>query len=124
MGKIWDKFGICASTLCLIHCIATPIIILLFPSIDSFLGNTHIVHEIFAVIVISLVVIAVYPQCRKHGHKDIIAFAVIGSALIITAIFMFEENITLHYILTIAGSISLITAHVKNMKLRHNKCDH
>lgn len=124
MNKIWDKFGICASALCLIHCLATPFIIMLFPSIQFVLGENHFIHEIFAVIVITLVVIAVYPQCHRHGHKDIIAFAVVGSALIISAIFLFEETPFLHYSLTIAGSISLIVAHVKNMKLRHNKCDH
>lgn len=124
MGKIWDKFGICASALCLLHCIATSFIIMLFPSIQSVLGDNHFIHEIFAVIVITLVIIAVYPQCHRHGHKDIIAFAVAGSALIISAIFLFEDIPYLHYGLTITGSLSLIIAHVKNMKLRHNNCGH
>jgi len=124
MNKIWDKFGICASTLCLIHCIATPFIIMFFPSIKSMIGDDHFVHEVFSVIVITLVIIAVYPQCRRHGHKDIVGFAITGAVLIISAIFIYHENVTLHYVLTSLGSISMIIAHLKNMKLRHNKCDH
>lgn len=124
MNKLLDKFGICASTLCLIHCIATPFIIIFFPTIEEMLGNrAEHIHEIFAAIVITLVLIAVYPQCRRHGHKDIVAFALLGVILIIGALFI--ENIpVLHYSLTSLGSISLIIAHFRNMKVRHNKCDH
>lgn len=124
MNKILDRFGICASTLCLVHCILTPFIIMFFPSIKSLLGDTHLVHELFAAVVITVVVIAVYPQCRRHGHKDIIAYALIGAALILSAVFLFHENLALHYSLTIIGSLALIVAHIKNMRLRHNKCDH
>lgn len=126
MTKFWDKIGICASGLCLIHCIATPILLLLFPvSKISFLGveSVHEIHEIFALIVVSSILIAVYPTCRKHGHKDIIFIALAGVTLIIGSIFLHDfmsENIT--HGLTILGSIFLICAHVKNMKVRHGKC--
>jgi hypothetical protein len=126
MNKIWDKVGICASGLCLVHCIATPALLLAFPaSTMSFLGAelVHEIHEIFAVIVVASILIAVYPTCRKHGHKDIITIALAGVSLVLSAVFMHDlmsENVS--HGLTVLGSIFLIWAHVRNMKVRHGKC--
>lgn len=124
MNKIFDKLGICASTLCLIHCLATPILILFFPAIEDLLGTSaeHF-HTALAVIVVSLVLIAVYPQCRRHGHKDIVAIALIGVGFIIGSLFI-ENHPLAHHSTTIIGSIFLIIAHFKNMKVRHNKTEH
>jgi len=120
--KIWDKIGICASGLCLIHCLATPILLLLFPATKIAFLETHGFHEIFAVIVVSSILIAVYPNCRKHGHNDIILIALTGVLIIMGATFFHDMPELLHVGLTVVGSIFLITAHIKNMKVRHGKC--
>lgn len=124
MNKFWDRIGICASGLCLVHCIATPFLLLLFPSIKLAYFEHDNFHQIFGVIVVSSVLVAVYPQCRKHGHKDIVIWALSGVLLILAGIFIGHE-LGEHYehILTILGSFFLIWAHVKNMKVRHGKCE-
>lgn len=124
VSRFWDKLGICASGLCLVHCLATPVILLLFPTLKLAFLEHHLVHEIFAVFVVSSVLVAVYPQCRKHGHKDIIAFALGGVLFILGGIFFGHElGEELEHGLTIVGSILLLTAHVKNIKVRHGKCE-
>jgi len=122
INKIWDKIGLCASGLCLIHCLATPILLLLMPGFQFSEGFDEHMHEIFAVIVVTSIMFAVYPHCRKHGHKDIIAYAFIGVALILVSVFFQDIPLDLSHILTIIGSIFLIIAHVKNMKVRHGNC--
>lgn len=123
MSKILDRFGVCASSICLIHCLATPLVILFFPGVKGIF--TEEAHEVFAVIVVTSIALAVYPHCRRHGHKDIIAMAISGVALVLGAIF-FESSmpLALHYGLTTAGSIFLILAHLKNMRVRHGSCSH
>ncbi|MAX67543.1 MAG: hypothetical protein CME66_11460 [Halobacteriovoraceae bacterium] len=122
--KLWDKIGICASGLCLVHCLATPILLLLFPATTmSGLIDSHLFHIIFAFIVVSSIFIAVYPNCHKHGHKDIIALAIIGAGLILSALFLHDFPIIYGHGLTMLGSILLIIAHLKNMKVRHGKCE-
>lgn len=124
MNKILDKIGICVSGLCLVHCLLTPFVLVLFPSFKLAFFNHELFHQIFGVIVVSSVLIAVYPQCRKHGHKDIIAWAIGGVALILAGIFLGHEfGEEIEHGLTILGSIFLITAHIKNMKVRHGKCE-
>lgn len=122
MNKLWDKIGICASGLCLIHCLATPIILLFFP---LFLHNeTHeFLHEVLAFVVIASVMVAVFPKCHKHGHYDIIAIASVGMLLVLAGLFVHDISIYLATGVTSVGSGFLIYAHYKNMRIRHGKCE-
>ena len=123
VAKMLDKIGICASSLCLIHCLTTPLVIVLFPGLLHSLNLTHEIHAIFAIVVITLALSAVLPHCRKHGHKDILAYALGGSGtLVLSLVFHHAIGDTLHLILSIAGSILLIIAHLKNIRVRHGKC--
>lgn len=124
--KLLDRLGICASAICIAHCLLTPLVILLFPALKEILENSqayHEFHEVFAVIVIATVLFAVYPTCRRHGHKDIVAAAITGACLIIIGVLVEGPSQIAGHILTLTGSVFLITAHVKNMKVRHGKCD-
>jgi len=124
MNKILDKIGICVSGLCLVHCLITPLVLVLFPSFKLAFSDHESFHEIFGVIVVSSVLMAVYPQCRKHGHKDIIAWAIIGVLFILSGIFLGHEfGEVIEHVLTITGSLFLIVAHIKNMKVRHGRCE-
>jgi hypothetical protein len=124
MNKILDKIGICVSGLCLIHCLITPFFLILFPSIKLAFFHHEAFHQIFGVVVVSSVLMAVYPQCKKHGHKDIIAWAIAGVLFIMAGIFLGHDlGEEIEHGLTIFGSILLIVAHIKNMKVRHGKCE-
>jgi hypothetical protein len=122
LNKIWDKIGICASGLCLIHCLATPVLLLIFPAF-KISGDEHgHVHEIFGIVVIASIMLAVYPNCRKHGHYDIMAISLSGMVLVLAGIFIHDLPLIASQVVTVLGSILLITAHIKNMKVRHGKC--
>lgn len=126
LNKIWDKIGICASGLCLIHCLATPVLLLVSPVFKiTEDGHDHghtSFHEIFGIIVIASIMLAVFPNCRKHGHYDIMAISLTGMVLVLAGIFVHDIPEIASQTLTVIGSVLLITAHVKNMKVRHGKC--
>lgn len=123
-NKFWDRLGICASGLCLVHCLATPVILLLFPTFKLAFLEHESIHQILAVVIVSSVLVAVYPQCRRHGHKDIIAYALAGVFFILSAIFFGHDlGEEFEHILTIIGSIFLLVAHTKNIRVRHGKCE-
>mgnify|MGYP000651601952 CR=1 FL=1 len=74
--------------------------------------------------VISSVLMAVYPHCRRHGHKDIVAFALAGVTFIVVALFFGHDyGEVIEHGLTITGSILLIIAHIRNIKVRHGRCE-
>lgn len=123
MTRLWDKIGICASGLCLVHCLATPILLITMPASSVSGLDSPLTHQIFAIIVTISILLAVYPHCKKHGHKDIIAYAFVGFIFILAGILLHDavsEEVT--HGLTILGSIVLIYCHIKNMKIRHGKC--
>ena len=123
-SEIIDKIGICASSLCLIHCIITALMIVGLPLLGHSFLSHELVHDIFAVVVVITVVIAVYPHCHRHGHKDIVAFAIFGAGLVLSGVILHESIKLPADILTILGSLCLIFAHVRNIKVRHGKCQH
>ena len=121
-NKFWDKLGICGSTICLIHCLATPLLLMLFPAFN--LGDSNeFVHEILAVFVMVSIMVAVFPKCHKHGHYDIIFIALLGMLGIGAGLYFHETSSFIADISTISGSILLIIAHIKNMRIRHGQCE-
>ncbi len=120
--KIWDKVGICASTLCLIHCLATPVLLIIFPASSLAKIQESLFHAVFAVIVLGSILLAVYPNCKKHGHKDILTFSILGVFCILASFIFHDHEASLETVFTIIGSMFLIIAHFKNMKVRHGKC--
>jgi hypothetical protein len=121
--RIWDKIGVCASGICLIHCLATPILLLIFPASKIQVFEHGVFHAVFAVLVVGSILLAVYPTCKKHGHKDIMTFAALGVFFILSSFLFHDYGEAIEYLFTIAGSICLIIAHIRNMKVRHGKCE-
>jgi hypothetical protein len=122
--SIMDKMGICASGLCLIHCLATPVALALFPTVSSDILGSNLIHILFGIVVVLLSLAAIIPNCRSHEHKDIFYIALTGASLIIIAvIFGHDLGEMAEHAMTITGSILLISAHLKNIKVRHGKCE-
>ena len=106
-----DKIGIAASILCLIHCLAIPIIFTL--SADTLYLVQHelpIIDYLFAIIAL---VAAVLSAKKTHNKKVKIAFAT-GWTFFIVGV-LFHHNPSLFYLLHI-GSLILIVTHIKNIK--------
>lgn len=122
-SKIWDKIGLCTSVLCLIHCMVPPLLMIFLPFNSFSFLEAEGVHSILSIIVVISIIVAIYPTCKKHEHLDIVIFASLGILLVVGATFMAHHFERLHIVLTMIGSIFLIIAHVKNIKVRHGKCN-
>ncbi|TNE36076.1 MerC domain-containing protein, partial [bacterium] len=99
------------SILCLIHCLAIPIIFTL--SADTLYLVQHelpIIDYLFAIIAL---VAAVMSAKKTHNKKVKIAFAT-GWTFFIVGV-LFHHNPSLFYLLHI-GSLILIVTHIKNIK--------
>jgi hypothetical protein len=125
MNKFFDKMGICVSGLCLVHCLIMPIILLSFPVVFSdFEHSDHDIHFLFGILVLISATLAVYPHCRKSGRKDILGLAVAGVLLILGGFTIGHEiSETVEHGLTVIGSILLVIAHYKNIRIKHSTCE-
>ena len=121
-SPFFDRVGVCASTLCAVHCILMPWFIMLMP----FLAGTVLVssrfENIFVGISISLASFCCYRGCSKHGKWLIILPLAFGSAVLfavrLTApeICCLEDVSWTHASASAFGGMLLASSHFLNLK--------
>lgn len=113
----WDKLGVAGSGLCLLHCLALPVLVGALPSLGLVFLADEMVHEILAFLLIGLAALAFVPGYRRHGDKRVLVLMAIGLGLILFATWG-SAVIDLHgageTIVSVAGSLFLISAHFLN----------
>ena len=137
MKNITDKFSICLSMCCILHCLALPVLIVLLPSISSLWINDEIVHVYLVLLAIPISLFAMVKSLKVHNNYKCISLAVIGLLLLIVAIFMHdigsffgeqghgeEHGHNEHHgiggllekIFTVLGALVLVGAHILNLR--------
>ena len=143
MKNITDKFSICLSMCCIMHCLALPVLIVLLPSISSLWINDEIVHVYLVLLAIPISLFAMVKSLKVHNNYKCISLAVIGLLLLIAAIFMHDIGSffgeqghgeekghveehghdehhgiggLLEKIFTVLGALILVGAHILNLR--------
>lgn len=143
-GKGWlDKLAIGFAGVCGIHCLLSPVLLVLFPII----GSTFFVNEQFhlwlLLAVVPTTVIAITLGCRKHKDKYVFLLSSLGLVLIVIAA-VWGHGHELHNLLsggelkpdrhaheawatwvTVAGAFLMVSGHFRNYRLcRTDHCTH
>jgi len=137
MKNITDKFSICLSMCCILHCLALPVLIVLLPGISSLWINDEIVHVYLVLLAIPISLFAMVKSLKVHNNYKCISLAVIGLLLLIAAIFMHDIGSffgeqghgeeyghdehhgvgeLLEKCFTVLGALVLVGAHIFNIK--------
>lgn len=116
MEKVADRLGICLSALCVVHCLLTPFVLLLLPSVQL-LSLHESYHQFMLVILPALAVIAFIPGYRLHRERRIFMWAIPGLALIVLGALVFHDFLYLEIASSVLGSLFLIRAHLLNRVL-------
>jgi hypothetical protein len=119
---VWaDRFGICLSALCVIHCVLTPFFLLALPSLQTFEALSAHSHENFhhvmLIIVPLLAILAFIPGFLRHRNARVFLWAIPGLILIAVGALVFESTPWVESAITIAGSFFLIRSHLINREL-------
>ena len=110
-NKTYDLLGISAATLCLIHCLIFPLLIII-P-----IGISHNPYIDLAFLAIGTII--AYKICKSADNKLLIFLFVFSLlAILISIILDFVYHI--HLPLIYVGSAGLITAHIINHRRIHN----
>ncbi|WP_028766267.1 MerC domain-containing protein [Shewanella fidelis] len=121
-----DRLAITGSALCALHCIATPLLLVLFPSLLALPVGDHFYHMLMVWLVIPTSSIAVLMGCSNHKDTKVLALAVVGIVgLSVSAIyghdFLGEVG---EKLATLAASLFLVAAHWRNYSLcRSDSCE-
>ena len=113
-----DKLAIGISSLCIAHCLAVPAIAIVIPTIipDDLAHFSFHLWVLFAVMPISL--FALLSGYKKHQSQQVIVLGFAGLAILVFAAFFAEGTFGefTEKMFTVAGSISIAIAHLRNFK--------
>ena len=139
--QLSDKLSICLSICCILHCIAVPVLILMIPSISSFWISDENVHIVLVFFAVPISLFAMGKSLRIHHNYKCITLASFGLLLLVVAIFMHDLGFNgehgheehgheehgniehsgvgekLETIFTVLGGLTLLGAHLLNIKL-------
>lgn len=118
--EMLDKAAVTLSGLCLLHCLALPLLLIVLPFINAVsLDGLH-AEMLFVVIPVSSV--ALLLGFRRHGDRRILLAGVVGMVLLILGGTVAHDHygVIADRTLTIAGALVLAFTHYRNSRLaRH-----
>lgn len=122
-----DKAAIGLSLICAFHCLATPSLVVLLPSLTALNLNNEALHTWMIIVVIPTSTYALTMGCKQHKRFQLLAFGVIGITCLVLAIVLAESLLgeTGEKLLTTVGAAIIAYGHYKNYRLcqHHKNCN-
>ncbi|MCF2857082.1 MerC domain-containing protein [Pseudoalteromonas sp. SMS1] len=115
---VGDNVSIALATMCLIHCLALPVLIVFLPFVSANFLEGEAFHQLLLGGVLLTSVLALASGCKTHSKWHIFSFGITGLVVLSIAAFfghdlLGENGETL---LTIVGSVIVAFSHFKNIK--------
>lgn len=111
-----DRIAMGLSGLCLVHCIATAVLLGVLATAGSVLGKP-IIHEVGLTLAMIIGAVALGRGVREHGFILPAAVGALGLAVMATALTMREGGLEPLY--TVAGVMILALGHRLNLLASH-----
>ncbi|MBB5316645.1 MerC domain-containing protein [Tunturibacter empetritectus] len=122
-----DQIGVWTSTLCVVHCLLTPVVLSLSAVSAHFLPSEEKTHRTLAVAIAALGAIALVKGYRRHRSWRVLALMAVGLAFIFGGAF-WGDHLASHgveVLVTLIGSGFMIAAHRTNHTFcRDCSCSH
>jgi hypothetical protein len=122
-----DSVAVILSGTCMLHCLALPVLVTLFPIVQGSLLEEQYFHVIMLGLILPTSLIALTVGCRKH--KDPVTMALGATGLVtltVTALIGHELfGVLGERIVTTLGGLILASAHIQNYRsCRKENCQH
>lgn len=124
--KFLDRAAISASTLCILHCLVTPLLLVAVPVISSTFVADELFHKFLVTFVLPVSFIALFLGCRRHRDHLVLVLGSFGLVSIVSVAFLGHELLGEfgEKVATIISGAILVAGHIRNYYLcRHNECD-
>jgi len=117
IGSWFDGFGVGASALCLIHCLALPLLIAALPAVANRFDPGEGFHLGVLLFAIPTSAFALIEGWRRHRALAPLFVGATGLMLLAAGL-AFENWVAVETGVTVAGSLLLAGAHVVNWRRR------
>lgn len=116
---LWDRLGIGASALCLIHCLAMPFLFTGLAVWATSEAAHTLIHFGVALVAVPLAMASAWPSYKQHRKVEVLLWLAGGSLLILLPVLLHDVmGHDAHVGMTVLGSIALIVGHVRNWQSR------
>ena len=115
LGKV-DSIAIILSSICLIHCLAIPILFLVGSTVAmGFFETELLVHVLLLMVAAPMSGYALVIGYRTHRSAIVLYLGLVGLTLMLSGV-IFHGQFFLEVVVTIAGSLVLGLAHIYNLR--------
>ena len=125
MQRPLDIIAVSISGLCAVHCLLTPIVLVLFPILSGSLFASEDFHRFLLWVILPTSGLAIALGCRNHKDVIVLLSGVAGLSLLIVSAFWGHIWVgeTGERLLTLTGGAVMATGHVRNYRLcRNDRC--
>ena len=120
-----DKAAISLSVLCIIHCLALPLIVVLLPVLTALNLQDEAVHWWILGAVVPTSLYALTMGCKKHKDYSVMVLGFVGLAILIATPFLGHDllGVSGESIFTTIGALNIAGGHLINHRLcRRSDC--
>jgi hypothetical protein len=115
MRDIWDRIGISASILCVVHCLVTPFAVVLLPFVANFFEKDTF-HIIIVFIVVPVAAWALWNGYLLHKFKRVLVLGGLGVSLLLVGMLATKHGSVQSMLVMVAAGLSLASAHLFNLR--------
>ncbi|GAA5317521.1 MAG: hypothetical protein AseanaTS_27260 [Candidatus Pelagadaptatus aseana] len=114
-----DKTAISLSFVCVVHCLAVPVLLVLLPSLMAFNLGDEAFHNWLLVAVVPASVLALAMGCKKHRQLRVLMLGGLGLAILLSVPVLGHDFLgeTGEKILTLVGAMIIAVGHWFNHRL-------
>jgi prepilin signal peptidase PulO-like enzyme (type II secretory pathway) len=120
-----DQIAIALSAVCIVHCLAVPVLVAMLPIAALTFGSNGHFHELMLWVVVPTSLAGLFFGVRVHKRKEIVVVGTLGMLLIAIAALVGHDSWSrwLEISVGIVGSLVLALAHWNNFKAVR-RCHH
>ena len=115
-GPLWDRVGITTSVLCVLHCIVTPVLVVVLPLLAT---TEEVMHSALALLIVGVALLAFLPGYSRHRRFHVLLLAILGSGLVWVGVLVPEGNVlgAPEWLPTLLGGVLMVGGHLRNAYL-------
>lgn len=114
-----DRAALTGSAVCMVHCLALPLLIAVAPASSAVLAIPESFHRWILLLAVPMAIVALIAGHARHAGKWPILVGGLGLALMGIGAFLVPEGLA-ETAITVVGSVLVAGAHIGNWRLRRS----
>lgn len=124
---LMDRLAISASVLCMLHCVATPLLLIAAPVISSTFLADEAFHQALVMFVLPTSLLALFLGCKNHRDNQVLVLGGLGLTTLVAVAFFGHDLLGEigEKVATVISGAMLAFAHLRNYRLcKQSHCQH